>query len=94
MKSVNFFYGPKYASIRALKAGNDIVMMRIPFISQIKVINRVKKLIENKLYPEYKINKKVNRILKLKEKYEINDNIALGCNIDEINNKIEKINLI
>lgn len=92
MKSVNFFYGPKYASIKALKAGNDIVMMRIPYKNQIEIINKVKKMIEHKSYPEYKINKKVNRILKLKEKYNINDNLVLGCNIEEINNEIDCLN--
>lgn len=92
MKSVNFFYGPKYASIKALKAGNDIVMMRISYRNQIEIINKLKNMIENKSYPEYKINKKVNRILKLKEKYSINDSLALGCNIEEINNEIDCIN--
>lgn len=39
------------------------------------------------------IDKSVEKIIKLKEKYNITDEPAKGCNIDEINRKIEKINM-
>ena len=92
MKAVEVLYGPKRASIRALKAGNDIVIMRIPFDSQIQVLETTKKLVEKNYLPEYKINKKIRRILELKQKYQINDNIAQGCNISEINELIKSVN--
>ena len=47
---------------------------------------------DNKIEEE-KINNSVTRILKIKEKYNITDNMdILGCNIEEINDRIEKLN--
>ncbi len=92
MKAVNFFYGPKFAVVKAINAGNDIVMMRISFKDQIKVLKKITNLVSKGKIKEYKINKKVRRILKIKEKYELTDNPVFGTNIVEINKEIDAIN--
>ena len=53
--------------------------------------NKLKRI--NSIIEEEKINNSVTRILKIKEKYNITDNMdILGCNIEEINDRIEKLN--
>ena len=49
--------------------------------------------IQNKKIDINQIDKSVEKIIKLKDKYNIADEPAKGCNIDEINRKIEKINM-
>ena len=51
------------------------------------------KNVKNKKIDINQIDKSVEKIIKLKEKYNITDEPAKGCNIDEINRKIEKINM-
>lgn len=92
MKAVDLFYGPVRAATKAIEAGNDIVIMRVSYDSKIKIINKITKMVKKGKYPEYKINKKVRRILKLKEKYNVNDKKVQGCNIEEINKQIKYIN--
>ena len=87
MKAISFFYGGKYATIRALNVGNDIVMTRISYQKQKKVLEKLLRQKNN-----LKIDEKVNRILNLKEKYNISDDLVKGCNIKEINEIIENIN--
>lgn len=89
MKSINFFYGGKYGAFRALRAGNDIVMMRLGYKKEKQILN---KLLKNKIDLN-DIDEKVKRILKLKQKYNIKDENVDGCNIDEINERINKINM-
>lgn len=50
-------------------------------------MSRIKKIDINQ------IDKSVEKIIKLKEKYNITDETAKGCNIEDINEKIEKINV-
>lgn len=89
MQAISLFYGAKFATMRALNVGNDIVMMRLGYKKEMKIINSIKHRIS-----EEEINKKVERILKLKEKYNVNDNDVYGCDINEINNRIININNI
>lgn len=88
MQAISLFYGPNLATKRALTVGNDIVMMRLGYKKEKKIIDKLSKnkhIINN-------IDEKVSRIIKLKEKYNISDNPVKGCNIEEINYKINKLN--
>ena len=58
-----------------------------------KVIKKIEKEIVNNKIDINQINKSVERIVNLKEKYQISDTPAKGCNIEEINKKIEQINI-
>lgn len=89
MKAISIFYGPNVAIKRALLAGNDIVMMRLGYKKEKKILD---KFLKNKKIINI-TNEKDTRILKLKEKYKINDNPIEGCNnIEKINYKINKLN--
>ena len=87
--------GAIYESILSIKrAGADIIMIGAPHNTVIHAIHKIEKNVKNKKIDINQIDKSVEKIIKLKEKYNITDEPAKGCNIDEINRKIEKINII
>lgn len=77
---------------KAIQAQNDLILMRFKLNEIKKVIKRVTKLIDINSIKEEQINASVERILNMKEKYNITDEPVKGCNIDEINKEIEYIN--
>ena len=93
MKAIRILYGTKRSLYKAFKAGNDIILFKYRIGDEKlldKIINDVKD--DNKKIA--KINRSVRRILKVKEKYKIeNKHIPYIENLpDEFNAKIEEIN--
>lgn len=74
---------------KAINSGSDVILMKIKNRNDaIKVIKKTINTINSD-----KLDRSVSRIIKLKEKYKINDKIDFdGCNIEEINKKINIIN--
>ena len=87
----NIFY--KYICMnKVMHTSNDIVLVKIKNKKQgIRILNRAMNMkVDNAL-----LDDSVGRILKIKDKYKINDNMNnVGINIDEINEEIDKINEI
>jgi beta-N-acetylhexosaminidase len=79
------------ASIKSINAGSDLVLVCHGFDNELKVINSLKAAVQNKIITEERLDESVFRILKLKEKYNINDATIGSPNIDEINNKIKDL---
>ncbi|MBP3502740.1 MAG: beta-N-acetylhexosaminidase [Clostridia bacterium] len=93
MKSIRYFYGTKRAVKKAFLAGNDIIMFRFNKKDEINAIENIIKLVEKGKLKNSRINNSVNRILNIKEKYEISDTKEIEkINIDEINNRIDIVN--
>ena len=92
MKAVRILYGRKRALKKALKAGNDIVLFKYNPGDE-KLLNKIIEEVKRGKIKTYKIDKSVRRILKLKEKYKIeNEEIPYLENLpEEINQKIENI---
>lgn len=80
MKGVKILYGKYRAIKKAFLAGNDIIMVK--FIENDKIYNKLKKLVEKKRIEERELNLSVERILELKNKYNISDDITLNKTID------------
>ena len=80
MKGVKILYGKYRAIKKAFLAGNDIIMVK--FIENDKVYNKLKKIVEKKRIEERELNLSVERILELKNKYNISDDITLNKTID------------
>lgn len=80
MKGVKILYGKYRAIKKAFLAGNDIMMVK--FIENDKIYNKLKKLVEKKRIEERELNLSVERILELKNKYNISDDITLNKTID------------
>ena len=92
MMAIRLHYNMKYAVIRAIEAGNDIIMVGLPYKNIQKLIKYIETQVKTGRIKEERINESVNKILKMKEKYHVNDNEIQGFNIKEMNNRIEKIN--
>lgn len=92
MKAIKFIYGPKLAVKKAFEAGNDIIVFRFNKDEEKNAIINIKSLVKKGVIKESRINKSVNRIIKLKQKYEISDKEEItGVDIDKINEEIEEI---
>ena len=78
---------------KALKADSDILLVKIKDATEgYKLIEMYKKILTTDLYCE-KLDKSVERIVKVKRKYKLNDNlIKTGVDIDKINKEIDRIN--
>jgi beta-N-acetylhexosaminidase len=79
------------ASVKSINAGSDLILVCHDFDNELKVINSLKVAVQNNIIAEERLNESVYRILKLKEKYVINDNPVKPPDINTINNKIEAL---
>lgn len=92
MRAIKFIYGADLAVKKAFEAGNDIIVFRFNKNEEVRVIEKIIKLVKTKKIKESRINKSVKRIIKIKEKYNVSDVIEKnGVDITLINEKIEDI---
>lgn len=78
MRAIRLIYGPRFAFKKAFEAGNDIIVFRYNQKEEekcyLQIVNMVK---ENKINIG-RINRSVKRILKLKQKYKLNNSTING----------------
>lgn len=91
MASVVIQYGLKDLAARAIKSRNDMMIIKHPNKSE-SVIEYITKLVIKNKIPEEYINESVDRILKLKAKYNISNNIISSFDVEKLNKKIEDFN--
>jgi beta-N-acetylhexosaminidase len=91
MGAIIKYYDIGDASVKSINAGSDLILVCHGYDNELKVINSLKLAVQNKIITEDRLNESVYRILRLKEKYNINNNKVSTPNVDEINNKIEAI---
>jgi len=88
MKGIRYLYGKNRAVLKAFNAGNDIILTKYRK-NDIKLLNIIKKSIKD----EKELDKHVERILNLKNKYKLSSkNKTKKCNINQINEEIKRIN--
>ena len=93
MRAVRYLYGTRRAVKMAFNAGNDLILFRFKRTDEEKCIRYIQRLVRIGKISEQRINQSVIKILDMKEKYEISDKKEIkGCNIDEINNRIDMVN--
>lgn len=93
MMAIRLHYNSKKASLKALEAGNDIIMMGLPYKKIKRIIQYITKKVRKGKIDIQTINQKVEKIIKMKEKYQIEDTAEIiGCDIEKINEAIQKIN--
>lgn len=92
MMAIRLHYNMKKAVKRAILAGNDIVMMGLSYKKVDKIIKYIISQIKKGKISEERINKSVEKILRIKEKYNITDEKTSGFDINKINEQIEKLN--
>lgn len=92
MKAVKFIYGTKFATRKAFEAGNDIIVFRYDQKEEVDVINNIINLAKIGKIRESRINRSVNRIIKIKEKYKLSDTEkSVGIDIQNINDRISRV---
>ena len=93
MLSRNIFYKFNYMK-KVFMSGSDIILVKIKSKNEaIKMLERYIKIVNNDKVCMKLLNDSVKKIIKIKDKYNINDNIDyIGVNIDEINKEIDRIN--
>ena len=79
---------------RAIRSGSDIILVKLKNRGNaIRMINKFMRIIVNDKEQLDMLDDSVLRILRIKEKYNISDDIdELGCDIDMINQDIIRIN--
>lgn len=85
-------YSIEEASLKFLINGGDIVLVGHGVDNPSLVIDRIKKAVENNELSIDDIDRKVYRILKLKERYSLNSNIIENVNIEEVNEMSSEVN--
>lgn len=79
------------AAVKSINAGVDIVMVCHQYENVTKVIDAIKEAVNNGTITEERLDKSVERILKLKDKYNIEDGVTTEPNVDSINDKISSV---
>ena len=96
MRAIRFMYGSKLAVKKAFMSGSDIIVFRFGRREEEMAINQIYKLVKNGKMKEADINRSVNRIIKIKQKYGLFDRTKVkGVNsIEDINKRIDNIRKI
>ena len=92
MMAIQLHYNMKKAVVKAIEAGNDIIMIGLPYKKVNKIIKFIVKEVKNGRIKEERINESLNKIIKIKEKYKISDKKVNGFSVTEINEKIKELN--
>ena len=97
MKGITLRYGKDKSIKKAFEAGNDIILFK--YNDDAKVIDKIISNVSRNIIKESRVNKSVNRILKMKEKYNVNNQEIkydeefvknINTQILEIREKIER----
>ena len=90
MDAITNQYDIGYASVEAVKAGNDMVMIAHNYTNVKKAKDYILKAVRKGEISEERINSSVIRILSLKEKYHLSNTLINGVDIEELNQLIQK----
>lgn len=92
MMAIRLHYNLKKATKRALEAGNDIVMLGLPYKKVKRIVKYITKQVRKGKIEIEKINYSAAKILAMKEKYHIEDKLVTGFSVEEINERIQRVN--
>lgn len=92
MMAIRLHYNMKKATMKAIEAGNDIIMIGVSYKKVNKIIKYITKQVKRGKIEVERINQSVEKIMQMKEKYQINDNKVERIDIQKINEEIDKIN--
>lgn len=84
-------YGVAEAANEAIKAGVDIVLVAFGHDQMIATINRIKESVETGEISEERIDESVLRILRLKDKYHVVDELNDMVDMDELQEEINDL---
>lgn len=91
MGAITKNYDISEAAIKSVKAGTDIVLVCHGYDNEIAVINALKNSVSKGELSQKRIDESVYRILMLKEKFKLKDEIIKRVDVNGINNKINSV---
>ncbi|MDS0525797.1 beta-N-acetylhexosaminidase [Clostridium sp. SHJSY1] len=91
MGAISKGYKIEDAVVTSVNAGSDIVLVCYENNTQIAAINSLKKAVETGVIKTETIDKSVYRILKLKNKYNLQDTSINNPDVTKINNSIDSV---
>lgn len=92
MKAIKYIYGPVNAVVKAFKAGNDVIIFRFNKDEEKNAVEKVLKLVASGKIKENRINRSVKRIINLKQKYNVSDDMPEDVlDINAFNNEVSNI---
>lgn len=92
MMAIQLHYNMKRATLKAIEAGNDIIMIGLSYRKVKSIIKYITKKVRKGKLDIERINQSVEKIIEMKEKYKIEDKEEKGFLIEEMNEKIKNIN--
>jgi beta-N-acetylhexosaminidase len=91
MGAITKNYNIGEASVKSVEAGTDIVLVCHGYNNAVEVINALKDAVLNGKISERRIEESVYRILRLKKKYNLKDEIMDSVDVKKINNDINSL---
>ncbi|MCR2823458.1 beta-N-acetylhexosaminidase [Lederbergia panacisoli] len=79
------------AAVASVKAGSDIILVGHDYNNVVKIADSLKTAVQNGEISEQRLNESIERIIKLKRKYRINDTKVENPNINEINHSLNSL---
>lgn len=92
MLAIRLRYSLLKAAILAINSGDNMIMIGTKYTNIEKIIKKISKKVQTGKIDINKINESVQKIIELKENYNVNDNKVEGFNIENINKQIENLN--
>ncbi|MCA1075627.1 beta-N-acetylhexosaminidase [Clostridium bowmanii] len=91
MGAITKNYNIYEAAVKSVKAGTDIVLVCHGYDNEMAVINALKNSVLKGEISQKRIDESVYRILMLKGKYKLKDEIIKSIDVNDINNKINDV---
>ncbi len=88
MNAIENNFNLQDASVRAIQAGNDIIMVAHDYNKVVAVHEAIETAVRNGDISEERINRSVERIIRLKRKYNLDDRHIPYVDIQKLNKKI------
>lgn len=93
MNAITHNYEIGEAAVRAVTAGNDIVLIAHDYNNVLKAINAIEASVKDGKISEERINESVHRILALKENYKLTNKEVTTVNIQQLNEAVEQLSI-
>ncbi|WP_353948676.1 beta-N-acetylhexosaminidase [Sporolactobacillus sp. Y61] len=92
MKAITNQYSLGPAAVQSVKAGADLVLVGHDYTQAREAISAIKAAVQNGEISEERLNASVTRIIKLKKKYQLTDEMTGNVPLDELNREIRDFN--
>lgn len=89
MGAITENYDLAAASVQSIIAGSDIILVAHKYENALETMKSLKDAVQSGKITKQRVDQSVYRILKLKQKYKLQDNTIKSVNIEKINQRIE-----